>query len=222
MEILVELVKAHDKGGQGLMLRSGHLAQELRSHHLCRDVLASGDLKPLRLRVYITDVDTALVVEQDLVVVTEREDADVELLTLIMRHHGLHDEVRELPGDCLHRLLLAHPVHDPRLPLIEALVQGDQARLAAALDQLVRLHDELLCLQPRVRIEDRLPRVTLGLIEHIRRDEDARITNGVLSPRNLREPLRKKGLARVLADRLHGHDPSSSDCGQDRSFLENP
>mmetsp|Transcript_65824 Transcript_65824/g.170889 ORF Transcript_65824/g.170889 Transcript_65824/m.170889 type:complete len:325 (-) Transcript_65824:19-993(-) len=205
MEILVELVQAQNERGQVCLLPSWDLAQKLLRHQSFRGLHARRDLHPLRLRIHVTNIDTALVVEQDLVVVSQRVHADVELLLLLVRHHGLDEEVRQLPRDRFHLLLLAHALHDPILRLAEGLVHGNQAGLAAALDQLVRLRHHLLLLQPWVRLQNRVPRLALGFVQHVRGHQHTRIGIAVLAARILPEPPVQERLARVLADRLNRH-----------------
>mmetsp|Transcript_71915 Transcript_71915/g.155306 ORF Transcript_71915/g.155306 Transcript_71915/m.155306 type:complete len:858 (-) Transcript_71915:25-2598(-) len=205
VEVLVELVEVQDEGRHGRLLARRHLGQELRGDGRLSGINVSGDRIVLGLGIDIADVNTTLMVEEDLVLVARGVDADVVLLLLRVRHHRLDEEVRELARDALDLLLLAHAVHDPGLRLIVVLVDGDEAGLAAALDELIGLGHELLGLQPRVRIEDGVPGRAGGLVQHLGVDQHARVAGLVLAARDLGEPLVEQGLARVLADALHGH-----------------
>ena len=46
-------------------------------------------------------------------------------------------------------------------------VHGDETELAAALDELVRLRDELHVLDPRVRVHEQAPRHALGFLKNL-------------------------------------------------------
>mmetsp|Transcript_9699 Transcript_9699/g.29140 ORF Transcript_9699/g.29140 Transcript_9699/m.29140 type:complete len:313 (+) Transcript_9699:2679-3617(+) len=205
VELLVEPEERHDEARQVLLLVGRDLAEELLRHSTCIQGLACGYLQPLCLGVDVADVDAPLVVEQDLVVVAGGDDADVEFLGLLVGHKGLHQEVRELPGDILHLLVLAHPLHHPVLCLIEGLVHCDEPGLATPLDQLVGLGHELLLLQPGVRLHNGIPSLAAGLVQHLGPDQRPRARVGVLPSGVLRQPFLQQGLPCVLADRLHRH-----------------
>mmetsp|Transcript_79918 Transcript_79918/g.185577 ORF Transcript_79918/g.185577 Transcript_79918/m.185577 type:complete len:619 (-) Transcript_79918:445-2301(-) len=80
VQVLVELVEAYNEGGKTPLLLIGHLAEQLCGDNVHCDFLAGGQLQPLRFGVNIAHVHTALVVEQYLVKIALREEADVELL----------------------------------------------------------------------------------------------------------------------------------------------
>lgn len=69
-------------------------------------------------------------------------DVDVVLGVLRVRHKGLDEEVPEDADDGLYLLLLARPLGYPCSGFGPGLVEGEQATLAAALDELVGLCDE--------------------------------------------------------------------------------
>eukprot|EP00411_Alexandrium_monilatum_P080406 CAMPEP_0175623100 /NCGR_PEP_ID=MMETSP0096-20121207/69262_1 /TAXON_ID=311494 /ORGANISM="Alexandrium monilatum, Strain CCMP3105" /LENGTH=157 /DNA_ID=CAMNT_0016928361 /DNA_START=69 /DNA_END=539 /DNA_ORIENTATION=+ len=135
-----------------------------------------------------TSMPHALMVEEDLVLVAVRLHADVVLLRLLMGDEGLDEEVRELPRDAGDRRVLAHPLHDPGLRLVEALVHGQEPRLAPAPDDLVWLGHQLLLLQPGVLLQDILPTWPLGPVQDARRDQAAGGVDRELAPGELGQP----------------------------------
>jgi len=150
------------------------------------------------LGVHVANVHAALVVEQYLVRLAVGEHAEVVLVGLLVVHHRLDQEGVEVPRDRLDFGLLAHALVDPRFRLLPGLVDGHEARLAAALDELVGLGNELGVLDTRV---GRLEGVPVGPLLH----EHARHRDADLVVRVRPEVLRQQLLAAVLADRFGGH-----------------
>mmetsp|Transcript_6100 Transcript_6100/g.14045 ORF Transcript_6100/g.14045 Transcript_6100/m.14045 type:complete len:228 (+) Transcript_6100:1173-1856(+) len=89
VQILVEFVEALNERRQTGLFRSWHLRQQTSDDLLLVGALPDRYLETLSLRVYVPDVNTTLMVEQDLVVVAHSVDTDVELLILFMGHHWL-------------------------------------------------------------------------------------------------------------------------------------
>mmetsp|Transcript_52310 Transcript_52310/g.122892 ORF Transcript_52310/g.122892 Transcript_52310/m.122892 type:complete len:416 (-) Transcript_52310:223-1470(-) len=146
VQVAVEGKKCLDEAREGCALARLHLVQELRANHVLGNLATRGDGEPGGLCIDIADIHATLMVEEYLVLIPVRLHADVDLLGLRMWHERLDQEVRELPCDATHGCLLAHPLHDPSLDLIESLVHRDEAGFSSASDHLVRLGHELLCL----------------------------------------------------------------------------
>jgi hypothetical protein len=92
---------------------------------------------------------------------TNAHDVDVVLGVLGVGDEGLDEELAQDAGDVLDLLLLAGAGGDPGLGLGPGLVQGQQTALAAALDELIGLRDELGALLEEPGVGD------LGLVQDI-------------------------------------------------------
>lgn len=142
-------------------------------------------------------------------------DVNVVLSVLGVRDERLDEEVSQDTGDVLDLLLLGGTLSNPGLGLRPGLVQGKQTTLAAALDQLIRLSDELGAGLEKPGVGD------LGLVENVldvdivgevQRSQSRRSVvlgrdrqRAGLNGRSAGEVVVEDGLAVGLENRLGGH-----------------
>jgi hypothetical protein len=144
VEVDVDTVEADNEVAEDVLLSLGDVGEERLDHLLTgREGLADGEEELERLGVDIADVDTALVGEVDPVTVTERVDADIVLGVLGVGEEGLDDEGLESTSGGLDLDGLAGALGDPVAGGLPVLANGEEAGLAAALNELVGLADEL-------------------------------------------------------------------------------
>ena len=146
---------------------------------------------------------------------TDGVDVNVVLRPLRMRHKRLDQKLPQHARDRLHLLRLARLLRHPGAGLGPGLVEGEQAALAAALDQLVGLGHELGPggQQPGVGglglVEHGLRRLVLGEVE--RGELGGRVVRGGgregarLDDGGAGQVVVEDGLAVGLEDGLGGH-----------------
>jgi len=144
----IESVKGLDKGGDELLARLGGVLEELLLDVLLSDSRGGLDDEFLSLGVDISHVHSSLVIEEDLVTIPDGVDTEVVLVGGLVGHKGLDNEALGHPGDGPGLDGLAHLLRDPLADLGPGGVEEEEAGLAAPLDQLVGLGDELLLEQP--------------------------------------------------------------------------
>ena len=93
--------------------------------------------------------------------ITDRVDVDIVLSALRVGNKRLDKELSQNTSGVLNLLLLSSSLSDPSLGLGPSLVQGQQAALASALDELIRLRNELGAGLEEPRIGD------FGLVQNI-------------------------------------------------------
>lgn len=93
--------------------------------------------------------------------IADRVDVDVVLGILGVRHKGLDEKVTEDTSGVLNLLLLGGTLGDPGLGVGPGLVEGEEAALATALDELVGLCDKLGAVLEEPRVGD------LGLVKDV-------------------------------------------------------
>lgn len=104
------------------------------------------------LRVDIPDIDPSLMVEQYLISRSERVNAHIELVALCMRVERLDEEVIQHARHDFDLHLLVTTILDPLGGFVPCGVELHQSSLSSSLDELIRLGDQLVREQPRVRL----------------------------------------------------------------------
>jgi hypothetical protein len=173
-----------------------------------------GDVELEGVGIDIADIDAALGGEEDGVELAGRSDADVVLGVGRMGQERLDEEGCQRAGDVLDLAGLASSGDDPLLGIGPILVEGEQASLAASLDQLIGLGDELggaIAGPGRDEGVVGLDRLRLVVPEQL--DQLGRgLGGGGMGQLQLRmdgldsrQPIREEQLCIVLGDRLGRH-----------------
>jgi len=115
---------------------SQYLGQEMLLRIGKGQRLVDGHKEAVGLAVDVANVDAALVVEEDLVSLALRVDADIVLVRGLVRHKGLDDERLEHAADVAGGHGLVESLADPLLGVVPGGVEQEEARLAAAFDEL--------------------------------------------------------------------------------------
>jgi hypothetical protein len=147
---------------------------------------------------------------------TNGVDVDVVLGLLGVRHEGLNQELTQDTRDGLNLNVLGSTGLNPLAGLSPGLVQSEETALASALDQLIRLRDELGAgsQEPRVGdlglVEDILDGLVIGEVK--RGETSGRVVCGGgrkgsgLDDGGPSEVVVEDGLAVGLENGLGGHD----------------
>mmetsp|Transcript_42461 Transcript_42461/g.92640 ORF Transcript_42461/g.92640 Transcript_42461/m.92640 type:complete len:242 (-) Transcript_42461:31-756(-) len=194
----------NESGELGLSLLR-HIDKQLAHHISLTQNLISFHGQPNRLCVDVANVNTSFVIKIDLIIVPVGLDADVVLVGLLVGNKRLHHKMGQLACDCLDLYLLAHAVHNPLLGLGEGLIHGNQTRLTASLDKLIRLGNHLLRLDPWVVLLQLVPCQRRGGVQHLRRDQAPPNFNRLICWQQLVQLPSEQLLAVQLAHRFHGH-----------------
>mmetsp|Transcript_3441 Transcript_3441/g.13652 ORF Transcript_3441/g.13652 Transcript_3441/m.13652 type:complete len:488 (-) Transcript_3441:84-1547(-) len=191
------------------LARFRHVHEQRLGDHLRSAVGAHGHREANCLGVNVSNVHSTLVVEEELVGLAMRLDADVVLIALVVGHERFHNERLENAGDTLHLRLASDAFVHPVLHLRPALVDRQETSLTTALDELIRLDHQRRVQEPRVLGSElfEVVRLVLALVC----DLHAALLQGVQAAVcAVAEPLAQHLLAMVLADGLgtHGSDTS--------------
>jgi hypothetical protein len=159
LEIDVDAVESDDKVDQYVLSFGGDMGEEILLEGGERGERLGGSNDDLGgLGIDITDVNTAFMVEQDVVSFTFRVDVDVVLCLLGMGNKWFDEEVGQVSLDMLnlekrvnscflaekisHLLQFASAFFNPLSALFPALVETQEPALASSLDQHVWFGDE--------------------------------------------------------------------------------
>mmetsp|Transcript_75002 Transcript_75002/g.117350 ORF Transcript_75002/g.117350 Transcript_75002/m.117350 type:complete len:230 (+) Transcript_75002:78-767(+) len=146
------IIKIDNKGGHRIFLGCWYLLHELGDNCLFVDICIYRDVQTQGLSINITNVNAALVVEENFIGVAMTLNADVNFFLIFVWSGRLNDEIVKDACDAIKNDLLLHPFFYPFAHFIICLVHIYQSMLATTLHKLIWLCYKFFCQKPWILI----------------------------------------------------------------------
>mmetsp|Transcript_95423 Transcript_95423/g.150197 ORF Transcript_95423/g.150197 Transcript_95423/m.150197 type:complete len:250 (+) Transcript_95423:2788-3537(+) len=153
------IVQINNEGSHRIFLGCRYLLHEFGDNCLLIDICINGDIQTQCLSINITNINTALVVEENLIGVAVALNADVHLFLIFVRSGRLNDKIVKDAGYTIKNNFLLHPFFYPFTHFFVCLVHVNQAMLATTLHKLIWLCYKFFCQKPWILICEGCPRV---------------------------------------------------------------